>query len=133
MTPMDSVIEASLEPLCEQEIASAYRALCGMMLIQTALSFKQRPCHRKDAARERRAAREWVWNNDGVLRFAECCEVMGMDADTVRRSLQAIAAEAPKPAINRVVFGVQRYANQSDADSRGPGCHGPERPTGGVH
>ena len=133
MNRMDNVIDAALESLCEQEIASAYRGLCGMMLVQTALAFRRKPCRRKDQARERRASREWVTNDSGVLTFSECCEVMGMDADTTREAMYALAEAEPKPAINRVVFGVKHYANQSDADSRGGGRHRPEPETGGLY
>lgn len=129
---MDNVIAACLEPLCEQEIASAYRSLCGMMLVTTALSFRRKPCRRKDQARERKAAREWVANEAGVLTFSECCEVMGMDVATTRKAMYALAEAEPKPAINRVVFGVKHYVNQRDADSRGGGRHGPESETRGV-
>lgn len=132
MTPMDNVAEASLEGLCAQELASAYKALCGMMLIQTAIAFKKRQCHRKDTAKERNAARQWVAGAAGVLTFGECCEVMGMDEDRTRRALYGLAVEERKAPINHVVFGVRRNANLADADCRGAGVHGTECPTGGV-
>lgn len=132
MTTMDNVAEASLEGLCAQELAGAYKALCGMMLIQTATAFRKRPCARKDLAKERNAAREWVTNASGVMTFGECCEVMGMDEDKTRRALYGLADEKRKTPINHVTFGVRRNAHLADADCRGAGVHGPECPTGGV-
>jgi hypothetical protein len=132
MNQMDNVVDAGLEGLAAQEIAGAYKALCGMMLVQTAIAFKRKPCRRKDTARERVAAREWVANEGGVLTFGECCEVMGMDKEWTRQALHGLAEAEQLPPINRVVFGVKRDAYLADADCRGAGSHGPECPTGRI-
>jgi hypothetical protein len=119
MNTMDNVIDASLEGLGPDEIAGAYRSLCGMMLIQTALSFRsRRPCRRKEDVRERRAAREWVDGAPGVLTFTECCDAMGMDEETTRKAMTGLAEGDGLPPISKSVFGVRHNVLVADAPGR---------------
>jgi hypothetical protein len=125
MTVFDKVIEASLEALAPQELAGAYKGLCGMLLVHTALAFRRKPTSRKDEAKQRNQAREWVSSGGGLVTFAECCEVMGMDEGRTRKAICCLAEEERIRPINRVVFGVPQNANLADADSGGAGCHRP--------
>lgn len=89
--PLDAVIEEQLHGLSRQEIAGAYRSLCGMMLCQTAVAFRKRAILRKDDATARRLSREWVKTNSGLLTFRECCEVLNLDIGRTREALYSCA------------------------------------------
>ncbi len=105
MTKMESVLNASLEGLCAQELAGAYRALCAMMIAQTAFTFRKRRCSRKDVAMERKAAERWLKEKCGTLTFAECCEALDVDCDRIRGALESIACRAASEPINEAGKG----------------------------
>jgi hypothetical protein len=88
---IDQVIAASLESISTQEIAGAYRCLCGMMLTQTAVAYRKRAIHRKDDCRSRAAARRWVDGRHGILSFTECCDCLNLDIERARAALQSFA------------------------------------------
>jgi len=89
--PLDKVIEEQLSGISTEEIAGAYRSLCGMMLVQTVVAFRKRAITRKDDAWARRVARRWLASKHGILTFAECCEVMNLDMDRARKALYSVA------------------------------------------
>ena len=115
---MEAVIEASLESLSGQEVASAYRALCGMILVQTAIAFRRKPSARKDTAMETLAARKWI-EGGGVISFGEACEATGMDMERVRRGLHALAEARALPAISMSNAGVYLYDPSIDRSGAG--------------
>jgi len=116
---MDNVMEATLEGLGRDELAGAYRGICGMLLVHTALAFRRKPTTKKQEAMQRNQAREWVRSQVGLITFCEACEVMGMDEERARRDIMAVAYQERSAAINRVVFGVRQNAHHDDASGGG--------------
>lgn len=94
--PLDQAIEASLAERNPQEIAGAYQAICGMMLLNSALAIRRRICARNENALEKNAAKRWVAGSSGVLNFAECCEALDMDAAWTRRALEELGSPISK-------------------------------------
>jgi hypothetical protein len=86
---MDQVIEAQLEAIGTQEIAGAYRCLCGMMLTQTVVAYRRR-VSRSDDADAKRTAKRWVSGEPGVISFSECCEALDLDMERAREALQSL-------------------------------------------
>jgi hypothetical protein len=88
---LDQVIESQLEGISTQEIAGAYRSLCGMMMTATAVAFRKRAILRKDDVAARSTARSWVNGKRGLLTFGECCEVLNLDIERARKALHSFA------------------------------------------
>lgn len=105
-TQVAKVIDAQVESLRQDEIAGAWRALCGLMLVITASSMRRRARHRKDDVLSQRTARQWL-DGGGVVSFAECCECLDIDSDRARDALHSIAAARAGKPKSRVVFGVE--------------------------
>ena len=90
--PLDKVIEDRLAVLATCEIAGAYRALCGMMLVQTVVACRKRAITRKDDACAKRLARSWIANKrQGIIPFGEVCEVLNLDLERTRSALNSAA------------------------------------------
>lgn len=94
---MQNVLAAQLEPRSTEELAGAFRALCGMMLTHTAMSLRRRVMARNDDAYQKKAARVWMSSHEGAITFDECCAVYGLDP---RRASAAICRFAGKPRCN---------------------------------
>lgn len=94
--------------LLPDEIAGAFRALCGMMLIQTAVAFRTR-VRRKEDALHRLTAQRWLADpNRGVISFAECCDVMNVTQTEARTGFGRIADGRLDSSIKRVYGGKSR-------------------------
>lgn len=102
MNSLDQVIEAQLVNLSSAEIAGAYRALCGMMLTLTAISYRRRRVWCKDEVRGRQAAREWIDGRHGVISFTEACEELNLDTDRAREALKSTSVSQDTKPKNRV-------------------------------
>lgn len=88
---MDQVIEEQIAHLLPAEIAGAYKALCTMVLIQTAVAYRTR-VRRKEDAWNRRTARDWLAHGDcGVLTFSDCCTACDVSEDEARAGFARIA------------------------------------------
>lgn len=89
--PLDQCIEAQLENISTQEIAGAYRALCGLMLCATAVAYRKRAILRKDDVAARAVARQWVDTREGLITFPECCEALNLDSERAAAALKSFA------------------------------------------
>lgn len=92
---IDQAIEAQLEERTPEELAGAYRALCGMMLVYTAFAMRKRHILRSDDAYQKNAAKAWLGGRGGIISFPECCAVLDMNQ---RKAKQAIREFAPTRA-----------------------------------
>ena len=97
---MLQVIEAQLAPLNAETVAGAYRAICGMMLIHTAMSSRRVVACNEDA-RQKKAAREWV-KGGGALPYTECCEALGLDKKLAAECIRRFAETRKHHPINMV-------------------------------
>jgi hypothetical protein len=100
MTQMQEVIETELEPRTAEELAGAYRAICGMMLVHTAMSTRRTVACSEDA-RQKKAARQWI-RGGGVLPYAECCEALGLCQRRAAECIRVFAESRRLPSINTV-------------------------------
>lgn len=103
---MDQVIDQQLESISTGEIAGAYRALCGCILVQTVVAVRKRAISRNEDAEAKRTAVRWIGGQPGVITFRECCEVLNLDIDRAREALQSLAHPRPSQPISRVAAGV---------------------------
>jgi hypothetical protein len=87
---LDQVIEQRLSDISTQEIAGAYRSLCGMMLVQTVVAFRKGKILRQDDADAKRYASRWISTACGTLTFREVCEVLNLDIDRTRSALESV-------------------------------------------
>lgn len=88
---LDQVIEEQLEQTAPEELAGAYRALCGMMLVYSALAYRRRHISRNDDAHQKNAVKAWLAGGGGVISFPECCQVLEMNAGRAERAIRECA------------------------------------------
>jgi len=115
MSVLERVIESSLDDLGRDELAGAYRGICGMLLVHTALAQSRRPTSKKELARQRNQARAWLTSGEGLVTFGEACEVLGWDEGRMRTKIEALADKPPRQPINGIAFGVPCNADHDDA------------------
>lgn len=72
-------IELDLSSLTGDEIEGGYRSLCGAMLLRAAQELGIKKQYRKMAIRARKTSRAWLFQDAGIIQFAEACEACGMD------------------------------------------------------
>lgn len=88
---LDQAIDAQIEGLLPQEIAGAYKALCTMVMIQTAVAFRTK-VRRKEDAWNRRTAKRWLETGDeGILSFSDCCCALDVGEDEARQGFDRLA------------------------------------------
>ena len=88
---MEQTIDAQIAHLLPSEIAGAYKALCSMLMIQTAVSYRTR-VRRKDDAWNRRTAQLWIIDGDvGAITFAQACEACEVTPEVARKGFSRIA------------------------------------------
>lgn len=93
---IEQAIEAQLEERTPEELAGAYRALCGMMLVYSALAVRKRRINRNDDAYQKNAAKAWLAGKRGIITFPECCVVLDMNACKAAKAIMDVA-----PALGR--------------------------------
>lgn len=102
---IDKAIEAQLEERTPEELAGAYRALCGMMLVHSALAFRRRALCRNEDAYQKNEAKRWMVNGRGVLSFAECCAALDMNVAKAQRAIREFAPRHAVRSISRAETG----------------------------
>lgn len=107
---LEKLIDEQVASLRADEIAGAWRALCGLMLVISASSLRRRARHRKDDVVAARSSLNWLDMDCGVVSFRECCACLDIDTERARSALRSLAAGADGPTRSRVVFGVKSHA-----------------------
>jgi hypothetical protein len=103
---LDQAIDAQIEHLLPQEIAGAYKALCTLVMVQTAVAIRTR-VRRKEDAQGKQIARRWLESGtDGVLSFSDCCCALDVSEDEARCGLRRLADGRLDKSITRVSAGV---------------------------
>lgn len=88
---LDQLIDEQIAHLLPAEIAGAYKALCAMVLIQTAVSYRTR-VRKKEDAWNRRTAQRWLIDGDsGAITFAEACEACEVTQAAAKQGFARIA------------------------------------------
>ena len=98
---LDQIIDEQLDHATPAELAGAYRALCGMMLVYSALAFRKRHINRNDDAYQKNAAKNWLASGGGVLTFPECCEAWDMNAGRAEKAIRECVPRHSTLPINR--------------------------------
>lgn len=102
---IDQAIEAQLESRTPQELAGAWRALCGMMLVYSAIAVRKKRISRNDDAYQKKAASAWLAGKGGVITFPECCAVLEMNAGRAKQAIREFAPRRVPRPINRAHTG----------------------------
>lgn len=102
---IDQAIEAQLEERSPEELAGAYRALCGMMLVYTAQAVNKRSLLRNDDAYQKNRAKQWVEDGTGILTFPECCEALDLRPRRARQAIQEYVPQRNWSPINTATTG----------------------------
>lgn len=104
---LDQTIDEQIAHLLPAEIAGAYKALCTMVMIQTAVAYRTRVAKKEDAW-NRRTAQRWLADGEcGVLSFADCCVACDVSEDEARQGFARIADGRLDGSIKRVSGGRQ--------------------------
>lgn len=101
---MEEICEAELEGLSQAELEGAHTALCGLLLIRTALDYRGglggRRFSKWAATRAKAIARQWQEGGIGEWTFESVCSALGMSPCYARRQIAGYAEAAGRPAIN---------------------------------
>jgi hypothetical protein len=97
-------LEAQVEGRLPEELAGAWRALCGLMLVSTALAIRKRALWSNAEAQNKGAARRWL-NGGGAIGFRECCECLDLRAERAVHAINDLAEQTASGAIKRVRRG----------------------------
>lgn len=89
---IDQAIEAQLESRTPQELAGAWRALCGMMVVYSALAVRKKRICRNEDAHQKNAARAWLASGAGMITFPECCEVLEINGGRAKAAIRDFAS-----------------------------------------
>lgn len=107
MDQLEKVIDQQVQSLAPNEIAGAWRALCGMMLVHTASAFRKKARHRKEEVIASASAKKWVGGSMGRISFDECCDALDLDTNKAKKAMREFADVEKSKPISRVVFGVK--------------------------
>lgn len=107
MDQLEKVIDQQVQSLAPNEIAGAWRALCGMMLVHTASAFRKKARHRKEEVVASASAKKWVGGSMGRISFDECCDALDLDMNKAKKAMREFADVQRSKPISRVVFGVK--------------------------
>lgn len=97
---MEQALSVTLEDRTAEELAGAYRALCAMMLLHTAQSFRKARLSCNEDVYRRKAARQWVRGACGAISFPECCEVLGLNVRKAKQAITEFAQRVPGGTIS---------------------------------
>lgn len=97
-------IEAQLEERLPEELAGAWRALCGMMLVSTALAIRKKALWSNAEAQNKGAARRWL-DGGGTIQFQECCDCLDLRAERAIHAIYDLAEQTASGAIKRIRRG----------------------------
>ena len=94
------------------------------MLVRTALALANKPTTRQDTIRNRKAAKEWLKNKEGIVKFHDACLMLDVDPDSIKKAIIDYAEETAASPIKRsrhrphshVVFGRMKYATEQDKE-----------------
>jgi hypothetical protein len=84
---LEQVIELQLEERTGAELSNAYRALCCAMLIHTAQTLTAKQTTRKEAVKNRSAARNWTDGKRGVVTFEDACDAVDLCPESFAKRL----------------------------------------------
>lgn len=84
-----------------EELFGAWRALCGMMLINTALAIRKQAIWNNADASQKCAAKRWL-DGGGVIGFTECCDCLELRSDYAVDAIRHLAEQTASGAIKRV-------------------------------
>ena len=93
-----------LENRRPEELAGAWRALCGMMLVSTALAIRKKTMWSNAEAQNKCAAKRWI-SGGGVIDFKECCECLDLRAERAVHAIYDLAEQTASGAIKRIRRG----------------------------
>lgn len=94
-------MQVQVEHLLPEEVSSAYRAICSMVLVQTAVVFSSKTT-RKDDIRSRRTALNWIEGGAGTLSFADCCQAIDVDEEVAYAGFRRIVDGEVRRPITKV-------------------------------
>ena len=101
---IDQTIAAQLEDRTPEELAGAWRALCGMMLVCTALAIRKKTLWSNAEAQNKATAKRWI-SGGGVIGFQECCDCLDLRAERAVAAIHSLAEQTASGAIKRVRRG----------------------------
>jgi hypothetical protein len=111
---MEEICELELEGLTQAELEGAHTALCGLLLIRTALSCRGgrggRRFGKREAVMAKIAAQKWQEGGTGEWTFESVCSSLGMSTSFARRQIARYAEAVDQAPINtesapKYVFG----------------------------
>lgn len=98
---IEQAIESQLADRTPEELAGAYRALCGMMLVYSAIAVRRKRITRNDDAYQKNAAKAWLAGKRGIITFPECCAALEMNACKAAKAITDVAPALGRRPINR--------------------------------
>lgn len=102
---IDKAIDEQLAERSPEELAGAYRALCGMMLVYTAQAMGRRAINRNDDAWQKNTAKRWMAGDGGVLTFSECCEALDLRPVRAQQAIEEYVPQKHWSPINTATAG----------------------------
>lgn len=111
------------------EVAAAYRALCGALLLRTASAARSKMPPRKIEVDQRRTALAWAGGRRGVITFEEACDALDMRPERAREAIERYACQGGVTAISKAMLTRKpvernRYAPADVARREIPPAHG---------